>query len=86
MEAWLKEVDSSLILYAIEQAVLKNKKSWSYINGVINNCYKSGKKTRADAESKTEQKKSATKGTYELDDMAALERKKRLERMNKNAE
>ena len=85
MEAWLKEVDSSLILYAIEQAVLKNKKSWSYINGVINNCYRSGKKNRADAENKSEQKKSATKGTYELDDMAAVERKMRLERMNKDA-
>lgn len=83
MEAWLKEVDSSLILYAIEQAVLKNKKSWSYINGVINNCYKSGNKTRADAETKSEQKKSASK-SYELDDMAAVERKMRLERMNKN--
>lgn len=82
IEAWLKEVDSSLILYAIEQAVIKNKKSWSYINGVINNCYKSGKKTRADAESKT--KKSADK-SYELDDMAALERKMRLEKL-KNAE
>ena len=83
MEAWLKEVDSSLILYAIEQAVLKNKKSWSYINGVINNCYKSGNKTRADAETKSEQNKSASK-SYELDDMAAVERKMRLERMNKN--
>ncbi len=85
IEEWLKEVDSSLIMYALEQAVLKNKKSWSYINGVINNCYKSGKKTRADAENKTEQKKSARKGTYELDDMAAVERKIRLERMNNNA-
>lgn len=85
IEEWLKDVDSSLILYAIEQAVLKNKKSWSYINGVINNCYKSGKKTRADAENKSEQKKSASKGTYELDDMAAVERKMRLERMNNNA-
>lgn len=85
IEEWLKEVDSSLILYAIEQAVLKNKKSWSYINGVINNCYKSGKKTRADAENKSEQKKSASKGTYELDDMAAVERKIRIERMNNNA-
>lgn len=85
MEAWLKEVDSSLILYAIEQAVLKNKKSWSYINGVINNCYRSGKKNRADAENKSEQKKSANRGTYELDDMAAVERKMRLEKL-KNVE
>lgn len=83
MQAWLKEVDSSLILYAIEQAVIKNKRSWSYINGVINNCYKSGKKTRADAERKTN--KSAD-SSYELDDMAAMERKIRLERMKNNAE
>ena len=31
------------------------------------------------------QKQSAGKGTYELDEMAAVERKMRLERMNKNA-
>lgn len=86
MEEWLKDVDSSLILYAIEQAVLKNKRSWSYINGVINNCYKAGKKNRADAESNSELKKSVSKSSYEPDDMAAIERKMRLERMNKNAE
>lgn len=85
IEEWLKEVDISLILYAIEQAVLKNKKNWSYINGVINNCYKSGKKTRADAERKSGQKNSAKNGSYEFDDMAAVERKIRLEKF-KNAE
>lgn len=85
IEMWLKEVDSSLVIYAIEQAVLKNKKSWSYINGVINNCYKSGKKNRVDAENKAQQKKTDGKGVYELDDMAAVERKMRLERMNTNA-
>lgn len=85
IEEWLKEVDSSLVIYAIEQAVLKNKKSWSYIEGIVKNCLRSGHKTRTDAENKSMKKKSASNGTYELDDMAAAERKIRLERMNKNA-
>ena len=85
IEAWLKEVDSSLLIYAIEQAVLKNKKSCSYVEGIVKNCLRAGHKTRSDAESKSMKKKSAANGTYELDDMAAAERKIRLERMNKNA-
>ena len=44
-----------------------------------------GKKNRADAENSSEQKKSVNKGTYELDDMAAFERKMRLEKLNKKA-
>ena len=84
MEAWLKDVDISLIQYAIEQAVLKNKRCWSYINGVINNCYKSGKKTRAEAETPKEKKANSSKGNYQPDELAALERKLRLERMNRD--
>lgn len=77
IELWLKDVDSSLILFAMEQAVVKNKRNWSYINGIINNCYKEGKKTKSDVQNKDSKPKE-----YELDDMAALERKKRLERIS----
>ena len=83
MEEWLKDADSSLILYAIEQAALQNKRNWSYINGVIKNCLKEGKKTRSDAEMKS--KKHVKDTNYTPDDMAAIERQMRLERMKQNA-
>lgn len=48
--AWLDDVDESLIIYAIEQAVFNNKPNWQYINAILNNHFKAGRKTRADAE------------------------------------
>ena len=48
--SWLDDVDESLIIYAIEQAVFNNKSSWQYINAILNNHFKAGRKTRADAE------------------------------------
>ncbi len=48
--AWLDDVDESLIIYAIEQAVFNNKSNWQYINAILNNHFKAGRKTRADAE------------------------------------
>ena len=50
ISAWLNDVDESLIVYAIEQAVLNNKVNWAYINGILNNHFKAGRKTRAEAE------------------------------------
>ena len=47
---WLDDVDESLIIYAIEQAVFNNKSNWQYINAILNNHFKAGRKTRADAE------------------------------------
>ena len=64
--AWLDDVDESLIIYAIEQAVFNNKTNWQYINAILNNHFKAGRKTRADAENvpkakpKEEEKKSKT--------------------------
>jgi len=72
--AWLDDVDESLIIYAIEQAAFNNKPNWQYINAILNNHFKAGRKTRADAEnvkrdkSKEEDKKSKT-------DYAELERR-----------
>lgn len=48
--AWLDDVDESLIIYAIEQAVFNNKPNWRYINAILNNHFKACRKTRADAE------------------------------------
>ena len=64
--AWLDDVDESLIIYAIEQAAFNNKPNWQYINAILNNHFKAGRKTRADAEnvpkakSKEEEKKPKT--------------------------
>ena len=59
--AWLDDVDESLIVYAIEQAVENNKRSWSYINAILNNHFTSGRKTRLDAESYKPKKKTGNK-------------------------
>lgn len=85
---WLKEVNLSLIEYAIEQAAKYNKQNWSYIESILKTKFNAGQKTREAAEPKraADKKKTACSGKYELDDMAAMERKMRLERMNKNAE
>lgn len=80
---YLAEVDESLIVYAIEQAVFQNKKKWSYINAILNNCLKEGIKTRADIENRSPKRSSSAEG-YTLDDMAAEERKRRLERSRRN--
>ena len=59
--AWLDDVDESLIVYAIEQAVQNNKRSWSYIEAILNNHFKGGRKTRLDAESYKPKKKNKNK-------------------------
>ena len=48
--AWLDIVDESLVLYAIEQAVSNGKCTLSYIEAILNNHFKNGRKTRAEAE------------------------------------
>lgn len=71
--AWLDDVDESLIIYAIEQAVFNNKPNWQYINAILNNHFKAGRKTRADAENVPKAKpKEEKKSIY---DHAELERR-----------
>ena len=84
IEYWLTKVNLSLIEYAIEQAARYNKQNWNYIETILKAKHSAGQKTREAAETKKSVKKKDS--TYELDDMAAMERKMRLERMNKNAE
>lgn len=86
---WLeKGADISLIIFAIEQAAEYNARNWKYADKVIANHYNAGRKTRETAETYGKKKTPNTKttsvkGAYELDDMAAAERKARLERMKK---
>ena len=82
LEYWLCEVNLSLIEYAIEQAARYNKQNWNYIETILKAKHSAGQKTREAAETKKAVKKDSS---YELDDMAAVERKARLERMNNNA-
>ena len=47
---WLKDVDKSLIEYAVEQAVNQNKRTWAYVEAILKNHFNAGRKTRAEAE------------------------------------
>lgn len=70
ISAWLDDVDESLIVYAIEQAVLNNKATWAYINGILNNHFKSGRKTRAEAErALKESPKEEKKSRYDYEEI-----------------
>ena len=63
MTSWVDVVDESLVLYAIEQAALNGKRTYSYIEAILNNHFKSGRKTRAEAElaSRNRSEKTADK-------------------------
>ncbi len=69
--AWLDDVDESLIIYAIEQAVFNNKPNWQYINAILNNHFKAGRKTRADAENvpKAKPKEEEKKSRYDHEEL-----------------
>lgn len=81
ISSWLDECDVSVIEYAIEQAQTYNKRSFGYIRTIVNRCIKEKCTTRADCENTNKLQKDNSK--YALDDMAAIERKKRLEKMRK---
>ena len=76
---WLKDVDISLIEYAIEEAVSQNKRTWSYIHAILNNQFNAGHKTKAEAEASRPQKKGAAEDKQSFEnsdfDYAALEAK-----------
>lgn len=63
LTSWVDVVDESLVLYAIEQAALNGKRTYSYIEAILNNHFKSGRKTRAEAElaSRNRSEKTADK-------------------------
>lgn len=61
--AWMNDVDVSLIEYAVEQAVSQNKRTWAYVEAILNNHANAGRKTRAEAEGSNSKKGSNAKGT-----------------------
>lgn len=56
---WSERVDLSLMLYAIDEAVESNAKSWKYINAILQNCENAGITTREQKE--TQRKKGTQK-------------------------
>ncbi len=76
---WLKDVDISLIEYAIEEAVSQNKRTWSYINAILNNQFRAGHKTKAAAKDNKPKKKSSLEDKHKFEkkefDYAAIEAK-----------
>lgn len=81
ISSWLDECDVSVIEYAIEQAQTYNKRSFGYIRTIVNRCIKEKCTTRADCENTNKPQKDNSK--YALDDMAAIERQKRLEKIRR---
>lgn len=45
IDGWLKDYKEEIIKYAIRIAVLNNKKTFNYVNGILNNWKSSGYKT-----------------------------------------
>ena len=81
--SWLDDVDESLVVYAIEQAVENNKRSWSYIEAILNNHFKGGRKTRLDAESYKPKKGNKFLNFEQRDeDTASIEQALIRKRMN----
>ena len=78
---WIDECDVSVIEYAIEQAAAYNKRSYGYIRTIVNRCIAERRTTRADCENAPKARTDTSQ--YKMDDMAAIERKQRLEKMRK---
>jgi hypothetical protein len=60
LTAWLDSVDESLVLYAIEQAAVNGKCTYSYIEAILNNHFKCGRKTRTEAEAASRKRSEKT--------------------------
>lgn len=73
LTAWLDSVDESLVLYAIEQAAVNGKCTYSYIEAILNNHFRSGRKTRAEAErasrKRSENNADKPKSRYDYDEI-----------------
>lgn len=70
---WLESVDVSLIEYAIEQAVVNNKRRWNYAEAIIKSHFNAGRLTRQAAEqARKPRADSESEGLY---DHEALEKR-----------
>ena len=59
---WLTSVDSSLVRYAISQAVDHEKRTWAYINAIIDRHFKAGRLTEEAAKQEAERRERNKKG------------------------
>ena len=57
IDDWLKDVDVSLLFYAISEAVTANVRNWKYINSIIQSHFAAGRRTWAEAEEAGRQRK-----------------------------
>lgn len=55
VQSWLTDTDIDIVFYAIEQADRRAKRSWQYIEAILNNLKKSGIKTMAQVTERDEQ-------------------------------
>lgn len=70
IEKWLKEFNVDIIKYAIQIAVLNNKKTFNYVNGILNNWKSKGYKTLQEIKDNDYKKINITKeelGIYDYD-------------------
>lgn len=56
MADWLTSVDASLVRYAISQAVDHDKRTWAYINAIIDRHFKAGRLTEEAAKQEAERR------------------------------
>lgn len=78
---FLTDCDKSLILFAIEEAAVHNKRNFAYISAIINNNISCGRRTRAEAEAyRAEKREKKREGAFVQDGKAVLnERAKEAE-------
>ena len=84
LEAWLEEVTPALAAYAIEKAVLAEKRNFSYVDGILKNWRGKGICRRKDAEieeAQYQQRKGKARDTPSEDKPRAhMTRKEQIER------
>lgn len=77
---FLADCDKSLILFAIEEAAVHNKRNFAYISAIINNNISCGRRTRAEAEAFRAEKREKKREIAVQDGKAVLnERAKEAE-------
>lgn len=67
IENWKKDFDEDLIRYAIKVAVLGNKKTFKYVNGILNNWKSAGFKTIQEVKDNEFKKEEISQELFEYD-------------------
>lgn len=71
LEFWLARVDADMLEWAIKEAVGNNKRTWKYIEAILNNHFSAGRTTLAavqDAQSSFKAQKDQVQSVYSDDD------------------